>query len=234
MSKPAKKPASPSASLLQLFVTFVIPLVILLRFSKESQLGATNAMLLALAFPVACELYNVVLSHKKPSLLSLLSIGGILVTGLISLLGLSEGWLAIRRSVPYLFGALVILISVWIKHPIVQAALSQMLDMDLINDEAKKAKKTDLLKVLVDRTAYRLSGLLVLVTIASYIMTRIVISAPTQSEAFNQEYAKLRLLSLPIISLPLLIGVVVIVMNLLSKLEKLTGIEGEALLKKKV
>ena len=189
-------------------------------------------MLLALSFPVAFELYNA-LNRRKPSLLSLLAIVGILVTGLISLLGLSEGWLAIRRSAPYLFGALVILISIWIKHPIVQVALSQILDMDLIDETAAKTKKTAALKRIVDRTGYMLSFLLLIMMIATYIMTRIVIMSPTHSAAFNQEYAKLGLLSLPFISLPLLVGVVVIVMFLITKIEKLTGIDGEALLKKK-
>ena len=232
MSK-APKQLKRSSSTIQILLTFVVPLVILLRFSKQSQLGATNAMLLALAFPVAYELYNVVVSHKKPSMLSLLSIGGILVTGLISLLGLSEGWLAVRRSVPYLFGSLVILISIWIKHPLLQAALSRILDMERIRDAAKHAKKTTELIKIVDRAAYMLSALLLATTAASYVLTRVIITAPTQSEAFNQEYAKLRLLSLPAISLPLLIGTVAIVMYLLTKLEKLTGLDGESLVKKR-
>jgi intracellular septation protein A len=232
MTTSPAKPKKSSTSFFQLIVTFVLPLIVLTKFSSDSLLGPTRAMLLALSFPVVFELYNA-LNRRKPSFLSLLAIGGILVTGLISLLGLSEGWLAIRRSAPYLFGALVILISIWIKHPIVQAALSQILDMDLINETATKTKKTAALKRIVDQTGYMLSFLLLLMTIATYLMTRIVITSPTHSAAFNQEYAKLGLLSLPIISLPLLVGVVIIVMFLITKIEKLTGIDGENLLKKK-
>jgi hypothetical protein len=42
-----------SNSLIDLVVTIVIPSVILMKFSGEADLGSVNALLLALAFPLA-------------------------------------------------------------------------------------------------------------------------------------------------------------------------------------
>lgn len=216
--------------LVQIGVNFVLPAIILTRFS--SSLGAGKAMLLALAFPVAFELYSM-RKRRKSNMLSLLAIGGILVTGLISLLGLSENWLALRRSVPYVAIALAIVAVLHIKRSLIFTALNQLIDMDKVTAAAGKNKTLPKLERHITRAVYSLAVLFVLVAVASYVLTLVVITAPTDTAAFNSEYVRLRVITIPAVMLPLLVGCAGVLLYLLSKIEKLTGIESTTLFKKK-
>ena len=218
--------------LLQFIVNFAIPIFILTRFSSESQLGPIKSMLLALAFPVAFEIYNIH-KRKKLSMLSIVAICGIVVTGAISLLGLSEGWLAIRRSVPYLAVALAVIVSILIKRPLLNLLLKHVIDMERVDAAARKNQTLHTLNQHINRTGYIVSTLFFITSIASYALTRIVITNNAGTSKFNEEYARLRLLSIPLITLPLLIGFVATIMYLLAKAENLTGLQTEELLKKK-
>jgi intracellular septation protein A len=217
---------------IQLLVNFILPLIILTRFSAESQLGPTKALLLALAFPVAFEIYSIK-KRRKVSMLSVLAIGGILVTGAISLLGLSEGWLAVRRSVPYLAVAIAIIVSILIKRPLLKALLPQMLDMQRVTNLATERHKSLELEQAITKAGYILAALFVAITIVAYVLTRIVIISPTDTAEFNQEYARLRLWSLPAIMLPMFVGMAGMITYLFKRLEKITGLDFEEILKKK-
>ncbi len=227
------KTESPAVSSgMQLLINFVLPTIVLLGLSSPSRLGPAKAMLLALAFPVAFELYN--LSRKrKASMLSIIAIAGILVTGGITLLGLSENWLAVRRSAPYIAVALVLLASMLIRRPVLEWGLAQLLDMELVRTKAEQKKTWPALQKHISMTGYLLVALLTLIGISAYILTLVVITAPTDTAAFNTEYVRLRLLSLPATTLPLLIGILAILIYLFGRIEKLTGLNPEALIKKK-
>jgi hypothetical protein len=67
----------------------------------------------------------------------------------------------------------------------------------------------------------------------SYLLTLLIVTSPTGSSAFNAEYAQLRLLSLPYVTLPFIVGVVGLFVYLLGRFEKLTGLSSEELVKKK-
>lgn len=232
MNKLASQKKTPEQSaVLQFIVSFIIPIIILTRFSGESSLGPTKGLLLALAFPIAFEIYNVK-KRKKLSMFSLLAIGGIIVTGAISLLGLSEGWLAVRRAVPYLAMSVAILVPVRIKHSILNALLPQMLDMNKIISGAQKRHTLTELEQSINRTSYILSSIFFIIAVASYVLTKMVIVSQTGTTGFNEEYARLRVLSLPIITLPLLVGFTGAILYLTHAIEKLTGLDTDSIIKK--
>ncbi len=230
MSKPVATKSSHAP--LQLVVSFIIPIIILSRFSNDSSLGPTYSLLLALAFPIAYELYSYK-KTKKPSLLSALAIGGILVTGVVTLLGLSEGWLAIRRSIPYIAVGTALLISIFIKRPLLPAVLPSLLDMDRVNEVIVRKHLQSLFNKKLNFIGYMLTALLFLVAVVSYVLTTAIITSQTGSTLFNVEYAKLRLLSILFVTLPLVIGITAISVYLMKVIEKLTGIDVEELLKKR-
>ncbi len=232
MTAVSKRPKTTQSSGVQLVVNFVLPTVVLLGLSNPARLGPAKAMLLALAFPVAFELYN--LSRKrKASMLSIIAIAGILVTGGITLLGLSENWLAVRRSVPYIAVALVLLVSMLIRRPVLEWGLAQLLDMELVRTKAEQKHTWPALQKHISATGYLLVALLTLIGISAYVLTLVVITAPTDTAAFNAEYVRLRLLSLPATTLPLLAGILGILVYLLGRIEKLTGLKAEDLIKKR-
>lgn len=216
----------------QAIVGFLIPTVVLMGLSDESRLGPVLAMALALALPVGLEVYAFV-TGRKASLLSLFAIIGILSIGAISLLGLSEQWLGVRRAGIYIIAAVVLLVVTRFRRDLLKKGLERLLDMPVIEAAAKSKAVEAKLVNLTAVAAYVLAGLLLAIGVWSYVLTLIMISAPTGSSAFNAEYAQLRVLSLPYVTLPLLVGVTGLLLWLLNGMEKLTGLDSEKLLKKK-
>lgn len=216
----------------QLVVGFVIPTIILLLLSSESRLGPLWAMVLALAFPLALELYSLRIK-RKPSLMSLFAIGGILVIGAISLLGLSEEWLALRRSIFYVAAALGLIIALHFKRDFVDRALAKVINMDVVHAAARTKRVEKQLARHINKTSYIFAAFLLVIGIISYIVTIVFITAPTGSSEFNAQYAELRLLSLLFVTLPFLVGMTGFLMYLVNGIEKLTEIKTEELLKKK-
>jgi len=190
------------------------------------------SLILALAFPIVYELYNISIK-KKPSMLSAIAIGGILVTGAITLLGLSEGWLALRRSIPYAVAGIALVASIFIERPILNAILPSILDMDRVEKALAKEHHRRMFNKKLNEIGYLLAGMLFLVAIITYVLTSIAITSQTGTAEFNQEYAELRLLSILYVTLPLVLGTTAILVYLMKIIEKLTGIEVEELLKKR-
>lgn len=220
---------SPSA---QLVGGFVIPTIILLMLSSASKLGPIGAMLLALAFPVALELYGLAVK-RKPSLMSIVAIVGILLIGLISVLGLSKDWLAVRRSAIYAVGAAALFIIARFRPALIEKGLDRILEMEGVRSATRKNKtEAQLLRYTVN-ASYVLVIILAFIAIASYILTIVFITAPTGSSEFNAQYAELRILSIFAITAPFIIAVTATLIYLINKFEKLTGISAEDLIKKK-
>ena len=223
--------AHPSTAI-QFIVSFVLPTILLLRFSGNDQLGPAMAMVIALLFPVAYELYSLARRHKT-SALSLIAIGGIVLTGAVTLLGLSENWLALRRSAIYFVAAFVLVGSILAKRPLIDMALKYMLDMERVRVQAAKRDTSVQLQKHIDISTYALIIFLFVIGVSSYILTLIVITAAPETAQFNSEYVRLRVISLPATTLPLFVGLIAIMMYLLASIEKLTGLSAEELIRKK-
>ncbi len=222
----------PISQKVQFIAGFLIPTVILLTLSDESKLGPLWGMVLSLAFPVAIEVYSFI-TGRKASLISLFAIIGILLIGAISLFGLSEEWLAARRAAIYIIGGIGILGITRFKRGWIDKWLGNVFDMDKVQGAAKEESAKLALRRAVTTASYAFAASLLAIGIWSYVFTILFMSAPTGSSAFNAQYAELRLLSLPAVSLPFLVAVMAILMYLLSRIEKLTGLEPEKLLKKR-
>lgn len=215
----------------QMLFNFVIPLVILTRFSSESQLGPTVGFLVALSFPLGFELIAIA-KYKKVNPVSIIAVVGIILTGGISLLGLSEGWLAVRRSAMYAVLGIALLLVQIIRPRLIRELVGKLLDMEKINQAATPAKIPQLNRS-ISVTAYAMAVVFLLGAIASYILTRVAIGSAVNTEAFNREYANLRVLTLPVISLPMIVSVVVVMGLFFRKIQKITGIEPDDMLKHK-
>ena len=224
--------AKPVPQKIQFIAGFVIPTLILLTLSDESKLGPLYGMLLSLAFPVAIELYALV-TGRKQSMISLFAIVGILLIGAISMFGLSEQWLAARRAGIYVIVAVGLLVVARFRPVLVNRAIGQLLDMRLVQSALRKNKAEAEWRRNLSTAVYVFAGILLATAVWSYLLTLIIMNAPTGSSEFNAEYARLRIISLPLVTLPLMALVVGVLMYVLSRVERLTGIESELLLKKR-
>ena len=221
---------NPKNLILQLLLNFVIPIFILTRLSGPQMLGPIKGLLLALAFPIAYELFSIY-SRKKVNITSVIVIVGIMITGALGLLQVSSFWLALRRAVPYLFIAAVLIGSQLIKKPIIQKLFDQMLDNKKIDTASKKQGTIHKIQLLYSRVAYLAAALFLAISLTNFIVTKRVVVSPPKSTAFNQELARLRLLSILSVTVPLLAGSVLLTFYIFLRLEKLTGLTTEELTK---
>ena len=225
------RPTSRSQGIIFL-ISFIIPTLILFFLSDPARLGPIPAMFLALAFPIGLELYRLT-KRQKPSLLSIIAIVGILFVGLVAVLRLGEEWLAVRRSIIYIVGALALLFVLKFKPHLIDKGLEKILDMQAVREAAHKKKVEHLLARPVIRAGYIFAGLLLAIGIAAYILTIVIINSPAGSSGFNAEYAELRVISIPALAVPLLIGMVALIIYVTSAFQKVTGVEIEQMLKKR-
>ena len=75
--------------LIDIVVSIVIPSVILMKFSGDNDLGASGALIVALAFPVGRGLYEL-LRFRVKNFIALLGLISVLLTGSIGLLRLGS------------------------------------------------------------------------------------------------------------------------------------------------
>lgn len=210
----------PSNLILQLVLNFVLPLFVLTRLSTGSALDPTRSLMLALSFPIIYEFYNII-KNKTLSLISIFSIGGIILTASISLLELSVGWLAARRSATYIIFMTGILLADKLGYPMVDKFMSQIFNMQKLKKSLKGDEKA--LKKIFKKHTYMVALLFGGIALINYILTLISISSPLNTPEFNQQYASLRIKSIFFITLPLLMGIIIILWQVISSLEKLTG-----------
>ena len=216
----------------QFAIGFIVPTIVLLSLSAPEKLGSLGAMALALAFPVALELYGLV-RRRKPSVMSLVAIVGILLIGVISVLGLSKEWLAVRRSGLYALAAVGLLLVVRFRPSLIEKGLDRILEMEGVRVASKRRNTETQLMASVRRAGYALAIILAIVAAVSYVMTIVVITAPTGSSGFNTQYAELRMVSLFVVTVPFIIALTAIMVYLVGKFEVLTGVDAEAFIKKR-
>lgn len=225
-------PKSPTSQSALFVVSFIIPTLILLFLSDPSRLGPIPAMLLALAFPIGLELYRLT-QRKKPSALSIIAIVGILFVGLVAVLKLSEEWLAIRRAVPYAAAAIALAVIVRWKPALIEKALDKVLVMEHVRQAKLSSKLQAQLLAVTKKAGYALAIACAVIAVGTYVLTIAFISAPAGTAEFNAQYAELRIIGIGAITVPFVIVLTVILIVLVNRIEKITGISAENLLKKK-
>jgi len=98
--------------LVDLLVSIIIPSVVLMKFSGPDKLGATWGLVVALAFPVAYGLWELII-NKKRNWIAVLGIVSVLLTGGIGLFKIDTKWLAIKEAaIPAIIGIGVLVASI--------------------------------------------------------------------------------------------------------------------------
>ena len=105
--------------MIDLLVSLVIPSVILMKFSGDENLGATTALIVALAFPLGWGLFELA-RYRHFNFIALLGLISVILTGGIGLLKLDPQWLAIKEAaIPGLIGVGVLL-STYTRYPLIR------------------------------------------------------------------------------------------------------------------
>jgi intracellular septation protein A len=217
--------------LIDLLVSIVIPSVILMKFSGAQDLGAARGLIVALAFPIAWGLFELI-RYRKFNFIAILGIVSVLLTGGIGLLELDLKWLAIKEAaVPGVIG-IAVLISTRTRYPLIRTLLynPKIMQVDRIHTALEEKSLVETFDKRLLNATYMLASTFFFSSVMNYIMAKWIVTSPTGSEAFNEELGRLTLVSYPMIAIPSMIMMFCVLYYLWRTIHGLTGLDLEELM----
>lgn len=218
-------PTHKSHPLVDLFVSILIPSYILMKLSGESALGASGALIAALALPVVWGIWELV-KYRKYNFIAILGIVSVLLTGGIGLLNIDTQWIAVKEAaIPGLI-AIAVLISARMRHPFVRTLLVNpaVIDVEKIYQKLSEHNAREVFEERLVRATYFLSGTFFFSSAMNYILAKWIVVSPTGSAAFNLELGRLALMSYPMIALPSMVMMLALLYYLWKTIRILTGL----------
>jgi intracellular septation protein A len=212
--------------LLDLLITLIIPSLILMKLSGPGELGAANALLLALAFPLAWGARDLI-GRRKVNLLAVLGLVSVLLTGGIGLLQLDTQWLAIKEAaVPGLIG-LAVVISAYTSRPLVRVLLFSPALMNVARIQASLDERCNVaaFETRLRTATWMLGGSFFFSAVMNYLLATWIVTSPAGTAAFNEELGRLTLLSYPVIALPSMLIMMAVLYYLARTIHELAGLK---------
>jgi len=210
---------------IDLLVSIVIPSVILMKFSADDALGASTALITALAFPLGWGLFELA-KYRKFNFIALLGLISVILTGGIGLLQLDTQWLAIKEAaIPGLIG-LAVLVSTRTRYPLIRTLIynPKILDIDLIQQKLDDLGNGVAFEARLLKATYFLSGTFFFSSCMNYILAKWIVTSPSGSAAFNEELGQMTLLSYPMIAIPSMLMMIFIFYYLWRTVHGMTGL----------
>jgi hypothetical protein len=211
--------------LVELTITLIIPALILMKLSGPEDLGAANALALALSFPLAWGMRDF-WNRRKINLFAALGVVSTVLTGGIGLMELDTQWLAVKEAaVPGLIG-LAVLGSTYTRYPLVKTILLNPAIIDVARLQEKLASHgaTRAFEARLLRATWMLSGTFFFSSAMNYFLATYLVVSPAGTPAFNEELGRLTLLSYPFIALPSMVMMVFVIYYLSRATRELTGL----------
>lgn len=212
--------------LLELVITLIIPSVVLMKLSAPEHLGAVNALLLALAFPLFWGARSLV-RERKFNLFAVLGVVSITLTGGIGLLQLDTQWLAVKEAaIPGLIG-LAVAISAWTRQPLVRVLLytPALMDVERIHSRLAERGNHAAFEARLKFATWILAGSFLFSSVMNYFLATWIVTSPSGSAAFNEELGRLTLLSYPVIAIPSMLIMMAALYYLGRSIRELAGLK---------
>jgi len=220
-----------SRPLIDLMLSIVIPSIILMKFSDANELGASGALVVALAFPVGLGLYELI-RFSNTNYIALLGLISVLLTGSIGLLQLDAQWLAAKEAaIPALLGVAV-LVSARLGYPVIRLLLynAKLLDTERISTILRARGQEGLFQGRLLNATYLLGATFFFSAVMNYLLARWIVVSPAGSAAFNEELGRLTLVSYPVIAVPSMLMILGIFYILWRNIHGLTGLTLEEIM----
>ena len=214
--------------MMDLLVSLVIPSVILMKFSGAEDLGPTNALLIALAFPLGWGLFELA-RYRHFNFIALLGLVSVMLTGGIGLLQLDPQWLAIKEAaIPALIG-IGVLLSTYTRYPVIKTLVysPKIFNVELIRQRLDKSDSSEAFERRLQNATYLLSSTFLFSSVMNYVLAKLVVTSPAGSAAFNEELGQMTLLSYPVIAIPSTLMMFGILYYLWKTINGLTGLKLE-------
>jgi len=227
-----KTPDHKPRPLIDLLVSIIIPSIILMKFSGDSDLGASGALITALAFPISWGLFELV-KYRKFNFIALLGLISVLLTGGIGLLQLDTQWLAIKEAaIPGIIG-IAVLISTQTPYPLIKTLLynPKVLNVDKISQKLNELGQTLVFESRLMNATYLLGGTFFFSSMMNYILARWIVTSPAGSAEFNEQLGQMTLLSYPMIAIPSMVMIMAIFYYLWRTIHGITGLALEDIIR---
>jgi len=229
MPSPAATPPPKENLLLNLACNVAAPALILSKLSER--LGAKPALLLALSFPLAYGLYDL-LKRRNFNFIAALGFTSTLATGGLGLLKLGPFWFAVKEAVvPALIG-LTVLVSQWTKKPLVRTMLfnEQVIDVPRVESAIETNNRRGDFRLLMRSSSWLLAASFALSAVLNFVLARIIITAQPDTPLFNEQLGRLTWMSYIVIMVPSMAVMIFALWRLLKGLQNLTGLKLEDIL----
>lgn len=215
-----------SNPLVEVLVSIVIPSIVLMKLSGPDDLGAVNALLLALAFPLAWGARDLFM-QRKLNMFAVLGLASVLLTGGIGLLQLDTQWLAVKEAaVPGVIG-LAVVISAQTRYPLVRVLLYTpvLLDVARVHEQLEARGAVQDFEKRLRIATWMLGGTFFFSAAMNYFLATWIVMSPAGSPAFNEELGRMTLLSYPVIAIPSMLMMMLVLYYLARVIRELTGLK---------
>ncbi|MBJ6610897.1 MAG: MFS transporter [Candidatus Thiothrix moscowensis] len=214
-----------SNPLLEIALTLVIPSLILMKLSTPEQLGATNALILALSFPLGWGIFDWI-RNRKINLFAALGLVSVLLTGGIGLLELDTQWLAVKEAaIPAILGIAVIG-STYTKYPLIRTVLfnQRLLHVEKIQEQLAIRGTQREFDQRLQTANWLFGGTFAFSATMNYFLATYIVTSPSGTAAFNEELGQLTLMSYPMIAIPSMLMMLAVFYYLARSIRSLAGL----------
>lgn len=224
----AKKAENP---LINFGFNLILPTLILFKAEGWFGIEPTAVFTIALAFPVCYFFYDLA-RRRKVNAISILGFVSILLTGGVGLLELPSGWIAVKEAAIPLLVGIAIIVSIPLNKPLVGMLLlnDSIIHRGRVENELRRRNNEAVFHRSVQRATLWVAISFLLSALLNLMLASWIVRSPAGTSAFNDEIARLAVWSYPIIVAPCIVIMVGSLWMLLSRLQKLTGLELEQIL----
>lgn len=198
----------------------IVPSVVLGQGHKLSMTPAW-VLCVALAFPVAFGLYELIVK-RKCNLWAILGFVGVLLTGGIGLLRLPKEYIAYKEALIPSVAAAFVAWSIFARRPFVEWLIGQMLDVEKIFELLRARGNVAAFRVIATRATWIIFATCLLSAALNYALACYFIQSNPGSLHFNIELGRMTVWSYVIIALPCTLMTMLAVMLTLKGLSRLT------------
>ena len=212
----------------ELVATVVLPAVTLLFLTSEDRLGPLWGLVVALTPPLVWSILSMV-REGKISVLAVIAVVSVLMTGGVGLLRLDSTWYALKEAlVPAMMGVGAIA-TASTEFAVVGVILDRVLDFDKVRDQA--GDQHQLVDTAVRTATFRVGVVLLATAVVTWVLSRWVVVSEGGTEAFADELGRYTLLSVPVLMIPSTIAMAWVLNQVFGAIEAATGEEPESFLR---
>jgi hypothetical protein len=232
------KTEKPENSLLNILINVVLPVLVLNKLSER--LGPSNALLLALAFPLGYGVYDW-FARKKINAISGLGLLNVLVTGGFALLGLEGIWFAVKEAAFPLLIGIFVWFSTTTNKPFIKTLLLNPQLMHLEKIEARLNERTNHpeFDFHLNQSTKLLASSFFLSACLNFGLALLIftplpesLSETERSVMLNQQIAQMTSWSFAVILLPSMLFLIYIFYHLMGGIKKLTDLKTEEIMRR--